>query len=58
MPLQAAEHPLFRRIRLRLLSTCQLGNVAAHTELDVRKTANNQLFWEGVREPFEGQDKA
>jgi len=32
--------------------------VAAHTELDAGKGANNQLFWEGVQEAFEGQDKA
>jgi len=31
--------------------------VAGCTELDVGKAANNQLFWEGVHEAFEGQDK-
>jgi len=36
----------------------QLGNVAAHAELDSRKAANNQLFWEGVQEAFQGQDPA
>jgi len=36
----------------------QLGNVADHAALDGRKAANNQLFWEGVQEAFEGQDKA
>jgi len=35
----------------------QLGNVAAPTELDVGKAANN-LFWEGIQEEFEGQDEA
>jgi len=36
----------------------KLGNVAACTELDAGKAANNQLFWEGVQEAFEGQDEA
>ena len=36
----------------------QLGNVAARTELDGGKAANNQLFWEGVQEAFSGQDDA
>ena len=27
-------------------------------ELDAGKAANNQLFWEGVQEAFEGQDEA
>jgi len=35
----------------------QLGNVAAHTELDAGKAANKQLFWEGVQEAFEVHNK-
>jgi len=35
-----------------------LGNVADWVELETRKVANNQLFWEGVPEVFEGQDEA
>jgi len=34
----------------------QLGNVASHSELDMGKSTNNQLFWEGVQEAFQGQD--
>ena len=34
----------------------QLGNVASRSELDSGKVANNQLFWEGVQEAFQGQD--
>jgi len=34
----------------------QLGNVASRSELDMGKAANNQLFWEGVQEAFQGQD--
>jgi len=34
----------------------QLGNVASHSELDTGKATNNQLFWEGVQEAFQGQD--
>jgi len=32
----------------------QLGNVASHSKLDTGKAANNQLFWEGVQEAFQG----
>jgi len=39
----------------RLFST---WDVAAHTELDVGKAANNQLFWQGVQDAFKGQDEA
>ena len=35
----------------------QLGNLAARTEPDVGKAVNNQLFWEGVQEAFEGHNK-
>jgi len=35
-----------------------LRNVADQVELDTRKVANNQLFWEGVQEAFEGQNEA
>jgi len=31
----------------------QIGNAAAHAELDSGKAANNQLFWEGVQETFQ-----
>jgi len=34
----------------------QLGNVAFHSKLDTGKATNNQLFWEGVQEAFQGQD--
>jgi len=34
----------------------QLGNAAAHAEFDLGKAANNELFWEGVQEAFQGQD--
>ena len=36
----------------------QLGNVAAHAKLNLGKATNNQLFWEGVQEAFQGQDPA
>ena len=32
--------------------------MVAHAELDLGKAANNQLFWEGVKEAFQGQDAA
>jgi len=32
--------------------------VADWVELDTTIVANNQLFWKGVQEPFEGQDEA
>jgi len=35
-----------------------LGNVAAHAKLDLEKATNNQLFWEGVQEEFQGKDPA
>ena len=35
----------------------QLGNVADQAALDAGELANNQLFWEGVQEAFEGQDE-
>jgi len=35
-----------------------VGNVADWAELDNWKVANNQLFWVGVQEAFEGQDQA
>jgi len=34
----------------------QLGNVAAHSELNMGKAAKNQLFWEGVQEAFHSAD--
>ena len=36
----------------------QLGNVADQVGPDTGKVANNQLFWEGVQQAFEGQDEA
>jgi len=36
----------------------QLGNVADRVTLDAGKGSNNQLFWEGVQEAFEGEDEA
>jgi len=35
-----------------------LRNVVDQVELDTWKVANNQLFWEGVQEAFEGQNEA
>jgi len=55
VPLKAAEHPFSDAFAE---SFSQLGNVAACTELDVGKAANNQRFWEVVQEAFKRQDEA
>jgi len=36
----------------------QIRHVADWVELDAGKVSNNQLFWGGVQEEFEGQDEA
>jgi len=36
----------------------KLGNVTDWVEIVTGKVDNNQLFWEGVQEEFEGQDEA
>jgi len=32
-------------------------HVADHAALDAGKSANNQLFWEGMQEALQGQDE-
>ena len=43
---------------LLLFTRSKKDTHARQVEIDTQKVFNNQLFWEGVQEVFEGQDEA